>query len=121
VSPGLFGNSLRISNLNPRVNYLLLTEPPTLVFDAKDSTVEVKRLDGQGETTLYCQSTARAHKEESMKASFQKHFEEGLQAISDSLIKKQGHKGILHHCPILQFTFVLAAPTSMRRNHGHFT
>jgi len=133
VSPGLFRGSSRISNLNPRVNYLLLTEPFTLIFDAgvgtrdnlnlirqesfhyitvsrerpreileegltvikqdKDSTVEVKRLDGEGETIVYCQSTARAHKEESMKASFQKHFEEGLQAISDSLIKKRGHKG----------------------------
>jgi transposase len=117
----------------PQGQLSLLTEPPTLVFDAgvgtqdnlnlirqesfhyitvsrerpreileeglrvikqdKDSTVEVKRLDGEGETIVYCQSTARAHKEESMKASFQKHFEEGLQAISDSLVKKRGHKG----------------------------
>ena len=116
----------------PRGQLSLLTEPPTLVFDAgvgtrgnldmirqagfdyitvsrerpreipeggltvikqdKDSTVEVKRLDGEGETIVYCQSTARARKEESMKASFQKHFEEGLQAISDSLNKRRGHK-----------------------------
>ncbi len=64
----------------------------TVVKENKDSTVEVKRLDGKGETILYCQSTARARKEESMKASFQKHFEEGLRGISNSLAKKRGHK-----------------------------
>lgn len=64
----------------------------TVVKENKDSTVEVKRLDGDGEIILYCQSTARARKEESMKASFQKHFEEGLRAISNSLSKKRGHK-----------------------------
>lgn len=64
----------------------------TVVKENRDSTVEVKRLDGDGETILYCQSTARARKEESMKASFQKHFEEGLRAISSSLAKKRGHK-----------------------------
>ena len=63
-----------------------------VIKEDKDSTVEVKRLDGEGETILYCQSTARARKEESMKASFQKHFEEGLQAISGSLSRKRGHK-----------------------------
>ena len=56
--------------------------------ESKDSTVEVKRLDGEGETILYCQSTARAHKEESIKASFQKHFEEGLRPVSNSLSRK---------------------------------
>ncbi|MBM3300405.1 MAG: IS1634 family transposase, partial [Deltaproteobacteria bacterium] len=64
----------------------------TVVKENNDSTVEVKRLDSDGETILYCQSTARARKEESMKASFQKHFEEGLRAISNSLAKKRGHK-----------------------------
>jgi transposase len=64
----------------------------TVIKEDKDSTVKVRRLDGEGETILYCQSTARARKEESMKASFQKHFEEGLQAISDSLSRKRGHK-----------------------------
>jgi len=64
----------------------------TVIKEDKDSTVKVKRLDGEGETILYCQSTARARKEESMKASFQKHFEEGLQAISDSLSRRRGHK-----------------------------
>jgi len=65
----------------------------TVIKEDKDSTVEVKRLDGEGETILYCQSTARARKEESMKASFQKRFEEGIEAISDSLSRQRGHKG----------------------------
>lgn len=130
--PGTLAGFLTSLKSESREQLSLLTEPPTLVFDAgvgtgdnlklvrgegfhymtvsrhrpgeipqegltvikedKDSTVEVKRLDGDGETILYCQSTARARKEESMKASFQKHFEEGLQAISGSLSKKRGHK-----------------------------
>jgi len=68
-----------------------------------------------------------------MKASFQKHFEEGLQAISDSLIKKRGHKGYSRvmerlgrlrerHPIIAQFynveVTVLAAPTSMKGKLG---
>jgi transposase len=63
-----------------------------VVKEDKDSTVEVKRLDSEGETILYCQSTGRARKEEAMKTSFQKRFEEGLRSISDSLTKKRGHK-----------------------------
>lgn len=58
----------------------------------RDSTVEVKRLDGNGEVILYCQSTARARKEESMKTLFQERFEEGLKKIASSLTKKGGRK-----------------------------
>lgn len=57
-----------------------------------DSTIRAKRLDRDGEVILYCESSARAQKEGAMKASFQKHFEEGLQAIAVSLSKKRGHK-----------------------------
>jgi hypothetical protein len=63
-----------------------------VVKQDKDSTVEIKRLDSEDEVIVYCQSTGRAHKEESIKARLQKHFEEGLKAISDSLTKKRGHK-----------------------------
>jgi len=48
----------------------ILKEGLRVIKQDKNSTVEVKPLDGEGETILYCQSTARAHKEESMKASF---------------------------------------------------
>lgn len=58
----------------------------------KDATVEVKRLDGNGEVILYCQSSARAAKEESMKDLFQQRFEEGLKQIAASLSKKRGRK-----------------------------
>nr|AJG38141.1 transposase [bacterium enrichment culture clone fosmid MGS-K1] len=63
-----------------------------VVKQDKDSTVEIKRLDAEEEVIVYCQSTARARKEESIKARLQKHFEEGLKGISDSLTKKRGHK-----------------------------
>ncbi len=41
-----------------------------VVKQDKDFTVEIKRLDSEGEVTVYCQSTARAQKEQSMKARF---------------------------------------------------
>jgi hypothetical protein len=63
-----------------------------VVKQDKDSTVEIKRLDTEDEVIVYCRSTGRAHKEESIKTGFQEHFEEGLKAISDSLTRKRGHK-----------------------------
>ena len=63
-----------------------------VIKEDKGSTIEAKRLDHNGEVLLYCESSARARKEEAMKARFQKHFEEGLQAIASSLAKKRGIK-----------------------------
>lgn len=63
-----------------------------VVKEDEDATVEVKRLDSEGETILYCQSTGKARKEEAIKTNLQMHFEEGLRSISDSLTKKRGHK-----------------------------
>ena len=63
-----------------------------VIKSEKDSTIKAKRLDRDKEVILYCESTARARKEEAMKASFQKHFEEGLQEIAGSLSKKRGRK-----------------------------
>ena len=68
------------------------TEGLVVIKSEKDSTIKAKRMDRDGEVILYCESTARAQKEEAMKASFQKHFEEGLQAIAGSLSKKRGRK-----------------------------
>jgi len=72
------------------------TEAPSeelvMIKDGKDSTIKAKRLDRNGEVILYCESSARARKEESIKTRFQKRFEEGLEAISSSLTKKTGHK-----------------------------
>lgn len=54
--------------------------------------VRGKKIEAGGEILLYCESTGRGRKEESMKGLFQKRFEEGLQAIADSLNKKRGVK-----------------------------
>ena len=64
----------------------------TIIKEEKDSTIKAKRLDHDGEVLLYCESSARAKKEESMKARFQQHFEDGLEAISSSLSKRRGVK-----------------------------
>ena len=69
------------------------TEGLAVIKQDKSSTVQAKRLSQEGEVILYCQSSARQRKEEAMKASFVKHFEAGLAAISASLAKKQGRKG----------------------------
>ena len=70
----------------------VLSEGLVIIKEDKDSTIKAKRLDRDGEVILYCESSARARKEESMKTRFQKRFEEGLEAISSSLTKKTGHK-----------------------------
>ena len=69
-----------------------LSEGMVMIKKEKDSTIKAKRLDRDGEVILYCESSARARKEESIKSRFQKRFEEGLEAISSSLTKKAGHK-----------------------------
>ena len=72
------------------------TEAPSeelvMIREEKDSTIKAKRLDRDEEVILYCESSARARKEESIKTRFQKRFEEGLEAIGSSLTKKGGHK-----------------------------
>lgn len=64
----------------------------TVIREGPDSTIQAKRLDRDGEVLLYCESSARARKEEAMKARFQQHFEQGLGAIVGSLTKKGGAK-----------------------------
>jgi transposase len=63
-----------------------------VIKEDKNSTIKAKRLDHNGEVILYCESSARARKEESMKAHFQKHFEDGLRSIAASLSKPRGVK-----------------------------
>jgi len=69
------------------------SEGLVVIKEDKNSTIKAKRLDRDGEVILYCESSARARKEESIKSQFQKRFEEGLGAISHSLTKKAGRKG----------------------------
>jgi len=68
------------------------TEELVEIKSGKDGAIKARRLDGDGEVILYCESEARARKEELMKTRFQQHFEAGLEAIEGSLKKKQSHK-----------------------------
>lgn len=72
------------------------TETPSenlvVIKSEKDSTIKARRMDRDEEVILYCESSARARKEQSMKASFQKRFEEGMEAIASSLARKRGRK-----------------------------
>lgn len=63
-----------------------------MIKSGNDGAIKARRLDGDGEVILYCESEARARKEESMKTRFQQHFEAGLEAIAGSLNKKRGRK-----------------------------
>jgi transposase len=63
-------------------------------FAPDDSGVKVslKKIERDGEVFLFCQSPGRKLKEESMKSSFVKSFEDGLKSIEFSLKKPRGHK-----------------------------
>ncbi len=63
-----------------------------IIKEDKSSKVSAKKLEGEGEVLLYCESSGRARKEEAMKTLFQKRFEGGLQSIAESLAKKRGIK-----------------------------
>ena len=65
----------------------------SLIKTGPGGTVKGIRLEQNGETLLYCESTGRSAKEESMKDRLQKRLEEGLAAIEASLTKKGGHRG----------------------------
>jgi transposase len=63
-----------------------------LVKTGPGGTVEGIRLDREGEVLLYCTSTGRSAKEQSMRERAQKRFEEGLAAIGASLQNPRGVK-----------------------------
>ena len=63
-----------------------------VIKDDAKAKVEVKKIEADGETILYCQSQGRLKKEEAIKTRLQKRFEEGLAAIAASLKKKGGLK-----------------------------
>jgi len=56
----------------------------------KDCTVKAKRIEQDDGVIVYCESSGRAAKEASMKAHFQRRYEEGLQKIAGSLARKKG-------------------------------
>jgi len=64
----------------------------TLIRTGPGGTVQGIRLENNGEILLYCESTGRSAKEQSIRNSFQKRFEEGLAGIASSLEKPRGVK-----------------------------
>jgi transposase len=57
-----------------------------------NNTVRVKKIDLAEGVLVYCESSARAVKENSMKSRFQDYYEAGLKEIAASLTKKRGIK-----------------------------
>jgi transposase len=68
------------------------TEDLVLIKQEKDCTLRAKKIEQAEGVLVYCESSARAQKEESMKSHFQKHYEEGLQKIAASVTKQKGSK-----------------------------
>lgn len=64
----------------------------SLIRTGPGGTVQGIRLEKDGEVVLYCESTGRSAKEQSMRDRLQKRFEEGLAAIKESLTKKGGQR-----------------------------
>lgn len=58
----------------------------------KNNKVDVKLIEKEGESILYCRSLLKWEKEQSMKSLFQERFEEGMKEIKSSLSKKGGTK-----------------------------
>ena len=67
-------------------------EELAVIKQDRDGTVKVKKIDLAEGALVYCESTARALKETSMKTRFQEYYEAGLQDIAASLQKKRGIK-----------------------------
>lgn len=64
----------------------------SLIRTGPGGRVQGIRLEKDGEVVLYCESTGRSAKEQSMRDRLQKRFEEGLAAVKESLTKKGGHR-----------------------------
>ena len=63
-----------------------------MIKQDKDGTIRAKKIDMDEGSLVYCESSARALKEISMKSRFQEYYEAGLQDIAASLTKKRGVK-----------------------------
>ena len=63
-----------------------------VIHESENTTVEAVRIKEGDEIFLYCKSTGRALKEESIKNRFQKRFEEELTRLRESLHRKGGIK-----------------------------
>ncbi len=67
-------------------------EGMVVIRETDATTIQVKRLDQDGEVILCCQSSARARKEAEMRTRMQKRFEEGLAKLAAGLAKPRGTK-----------------------------
>jgi transposase len=65
---------------------------PHVVHDGPSGIVKAIRSEDSSEVFLFCESTGRRQKEESIKNRFQIRFEQDLQRLADSLEKKGGIK-----------------------------
>ncbi|MBW2135866.1 MAG: IS1634 family transposase [Deltaproteobacteria bacterium] len=63
-----------------------------VIKETDATTIQVKRLDQDGEILLYCHSSARARKEAAMRTRMQQRFEEGLQKLAAGLTMPRGCK-----------------------------
>ena len=63
-----------------------------VIKESDATTIQVKRLDQEGEVLLYCHSSARGRKEIAMRTRMQQRFEESLQNLAAGLHKPRGCK-----------------------------
>jgi len=63
-----------------------------IIKQDRNGTVRGKKIDLAEGALVYCESSARALKEHSMKTRFQGYYEAGLKEIAASLTKKRGLK-----------------------------
>jgi len=68
------------------------TEDLVLIKQSKDCTIRAKKIEHAEGVLVYCESSARAQKEEAMKSQFQKHYEDGLGKITASVTRRKGIK-----------------------------
>lgn len=67
-------------------------EGMVVIKETDATTIQVKRLNQDGEVILCCQSSARARKEAEMRTRMQQHFEDGLAKLAAGLTKPRGIK-----------------------------
>lgn len=75
-----------------RVKEMPIVEDLVMIKQDKSCTIRAKKIEQDEGMLVYCESSARAQKEASMKSRFQKYYEAGLQNIAASLTKKKGCK-----------------------------
>jgi transposase len=90
-----------LEKLKPHYHYIAVSrkkiEPPTsddciVIKETKQNKVEAKRISGDDEVFLYCNSNLKQQKERSMQGRLRQNFEEQLTQIVKSIRKKGGTK-----------------------------